>query len=176
VCRTDFLPSGGANEQNCKVAIGSVPQDESNSRGNVACLNATLRPDLSGVWKNYQLIGTTWVKGQTAPNQLFIVEQFQHLDFILGDIEIGQAVGFPNLANTTMETWAQLGAKGYNPDGLLAGCFGCHNLPNSDTAVFTASTGKFAEDDLSHYPNKFQPGVLKALLDALLPANSNARP
>ena len=67
ICRTDFLPAGGANAANCTSVPDGPPVQSSNSGGNVACLNATLMPQLSGVWKNYKMIGSLWVRGTTGP-------------------------------------------------------------------------------------------------------------
>src|SRR5207248_6019902 len=51
ICRTDQLPAGGAGATSCAVVPDGPPQQDSNSPGNVACLNATLRPKQSGVWR-----------------------------------------------------------------------------------------------------------------------------
>jgi hypothetical protein len=147
ICRTDALPAGGASAANCKVTNSSSEDPQANSGGNVACLNATLRPQLSGVWKNYQLIGTVWTKGTQAPDQDFWIETFQQQK---PGVPMKVAVGFPNLANTALETYLQIGATAYDPNGSglsnanKAGCFGCHNpvAQNTDT-------------DLSHFPSKF---------------------
>ena len=161
VCRTDALPPGGTNTANCTSVPDGPPQQNSNSGGNVACLNATLMPQLSGVWKNYKMIGSLWVRGTTAPTQNFRIQIFQQP---ASGLPYGQPVGFPNLANTMMETWMQWGSTGYDPFGenaTQAGCFNCHNLP---TATF--------EDDLSHYPGKLPQGELLTRLQELLPADS----
>ncbi|NMO17173.1 hypothetical protein HPC49_47055 [Pyxidicoccus fallax] len=147
ICRTDSLPTGGANDANCITVSATDAGPEANSGGNVACLNATLRPQLSGVWKNYQLIGTLWTKGTQPPDEDFWIDIFQQPKD--GGTE-KTAVGFPNLANTTMETYLQMGSTAYDPNGAnlsnanKAGCFGCHNpvAQNTDT-------------DLSHFPSKF---------------------
>lgn len=147
ICRTDALPAGGANAANCAVVGSSTDDPNANSGGNVACLNATLRPQLTGVWRNYQLIGTLWTKGTQAPDQDFWINIFQQPQSGLPE---KTAVGFPNLANTTLETYLQTGSTAYDPNGSSlsnankAGCFGCHNpvAQNTDT-------------DLSHFPSKF---------------------
>jgi hypothetical protein len=106
-----------------------------------------VRPQLTGVWRNYQLIGTLWAKGTQPPNEDFWLSLFQQPK---PGVPEKTAVGFPNLANTTLETYLQTGATAYDPNGsglsnaTKAGCFGCHNpeAQNTDT-------------DLSHFPSKF---------------------
>lgn len=159
ICRTDALPAGGANSINCNAVPDGPPQQSSNSPGNVACLNATFRPKMSGVWQNYKMIGSLWIRGTTAPTQAFAVQVFQQP--VAGE-PYGQAVGFPSLANTTMETWMQSGSTGYDPFGsnaTQAGCFLCHNLPSDGFA-----------DDLSHYPGKLPTSKQTQLRKALVPA------
>ncbi|MEI9886789.1 MAG: hypothetical protein WDN08_09875 [Rhizomicrobium sp.] len=161
VCRTDSIPAGGASAANCASIPDGPPVQSSNSGGNVACLNATLMPQLSGVWRNYKMIGSLWVRGTTAPTQNFRVQIFQSQ---VTGLPYGQPVGFPNLANTMMETWMQWGSTGYDPfddNATQAGCFNCHNMPSSTF-----------EDDLSHYPGKLPQGELRARLEELLPATS----
>ena len=176
VCRTDSLPPGGDSPKNCRVSQNGIIADANNG-GNVACLNASLQPQMSGVWKNYKMIGSEWVKGTTPPNVPFTISPFQAQT---GTAKLGIAVGFPNLANTTMETWVQKDdvlVINNNPIGPKpAGCFGCHNLAPSGTTVYTATTGKFAEDDFSHFPGKLPAGKLSAVLSHLLPADSTAKP
>ncbi|MDR3528589.1 MAG: hypothetical protein P4L57_15065, partial [Rhizomicrobium sp.] len=77
VCRTLVIAPGGASAANCKVMPpGSVPGSD-NGPGNVACLNATIMPQLTGVWKNYKLIGAVWTKGGMGPNTDFRITTFQ---------------------------------------------------------------------------------------------------
>ena len=147
ICRTDALPAGGTSAANCAVVGSSNADPNANSGGNVSCLNATIRPQLTGVWKNYQLIGTLWTKGTQAPNEDFWIQVFQQPK---SGVPEKTAVGFPHLANTTLETYLQTGSTAYDPNGSSlsnadkAGCFGCHNpvAQNTDT-------------DLSHFPSKF---------------------
>lgn len=145
VCRTDALPAGGANTANCAL---STDAPLANSAGNAACLNATLQPQLSGVWKNYQLIGTLWTQHTQAPNENFCIDVFQ--DCSSSGLPVKTAVGFPNLANTTLETYLQTGSTAYDPNSptlpnaTKAGCFGCHNPTPQDS-----------DTDLSHFPSKF---------------------
>jgi hypothetical protein len=147
ICRTDALPAGGVSDANCAVVGSSTNDPNANSGGNVSCLNATVRPQLTGVWRNYQLIGTLWAKGTQPPNEDFWLSLFQQPK---PGVPEKTAVGFPNLANTTLETYLQTGATAYDPNGsglsnaTKAGCFGCHNpeAQNTDT-------------DLSHFPSKF---------------------
>lgn len=147
VCRTDALPAGGASAANCAVVGSSTQDPNANSGGNVSCLNATLRPKLAGVWQNYQLIGTLWTKGTQPPDQDFWISLFQSAKPGLPE---KTAVGFPNLANSALETYLQIGSTAYDPNapGLSnankAGCFGCHNPAAQDS-----------DTDLSHFPSKF---------------------
>jgi hypothetical protein len=164
VCRTDYLPPGGASAINCAVVPDGPPQQSSNSSGNVACLNATFQPQMQGVWRNYKMIGSLWIRGTTGPTQPFTVQIFQPPQ--KGE-PAGQPVGFPNLANTTMETWLQSGSTGYDPFGTnatQAGCFLCHNLPTATSA-----------DDLSHFPGKLPTAKQTALRKALVPADSTRK-
>jgi hypothetical protein len=162
VCRTTPVAAGGASAANCFSVPDGPPVQSSNSPGNVACLNATLMPKLSGVWQNYKMIGSLWVRGTTGPTTPFQVQIFQPAPS--GTEAYGEAVGFQHLANTTMETWMQAGSTGYDPFGdnsYQSGCFNCHNLP-------TSAFG----DDLSHYVDKLPAQTLKKRLQELLPADS----
>jgi len=145
ICRTDAIPAGGASPANCAVKTGSpLPNQDANNGGNVACLNATFQPQRSGAWKNYKLVGTLWTRGSLKPTQDFRIQIFQSQQSGLPYVE---PVGFPHLANTTMETFLQDGSTGYDPfgtNGTKAGCFLCHNPPSMTF-----------EADLSHLPSKF---------------------
>jgi hypothetical protein len=167
ICRTDYLPPGGASSANCTLVPDGPPQQSSNSAGNVACLNATLMPQRTGVWQNYKMIGSLWLRGTTPPTQGFRIQIFQPQ---VTSLPYEQPVGFPNLANTMMETWLQSGSTGYDPFGTnatQAGCFLCHNPPSA--------LGQFPQDDLSHYPGKLPPAKLRAALGQLVPASSTTR-
>jgi hypothetical protein len=167
ICRTDYVPAGGDSAANCTSVPDGPPQQSSNSPGNVACLNAVMMPQMSGVWKNYKMIGSLWVRGTTGPTTPFTVQIFQSQQT---GVEFGQPVGFPHLANTMMETWMQYGSTGYDASGAnsqQAGCFLCHNLPSAP-----ALPGSFAADDLSHYPGKLPTATLKERLQQLIPADS----
>ncbi len=156
VCRTDMIAAGGASQANCATPGANNP-------GNVACLNATIMPKLTGVWKNYELIGTLWTKPTQGPNNDFRIQVFQsNTNPPLPPNQYPAPVGFVHLANTAIETWLQMGATGYDPDGdnaTQAGCFACHHEPSSATQV-----------DLSHFPGKLP--TLQALKASLIPANS----
>jgi len=159
VCRTNMLSAGGASQANCATP------GTNNNPGNVACLNATIMPQLTGVWKNYELVGTQWTKPTQGPNNDFRIQVFQsNTTPPLPPNQYPLPVGFVHLANTAIETWLQMGATGYDPDGnnaTQAGCFGCHHEPSTATQV-----------DLSHFPGKF--ASLSALKASLIPANSKA--
>src|SRR6185312_2784839 len=160
VCRTDMIAAGGASASNC--ATPGV-----NNPGNVACLNATIMPQLSGVWQNYKLVGTLWTKPTQGPNNDFRIQVFQNnTNPPLPPNQYPLPVGFTHLANTAIETWLQMGATGYDPDGnnaTQAGCFACHHEPSSATQV-----------DLSHFPGKLPTPTIQALKASLIPANSKA--
>ncbi|UQA56862.1 hypothetical protein [Polyangium aurulentum] len=144
ICRTDVLPAGGASAANCEI---SRQGPLANSAGNTECLNATLRPHLEGVWQNYQLVGTLWTQGEQAPDKDFSIAVFQEPK---PNVPEKTAVGFPNLANTALETFLQTGSTAYDPNGSSlsnankSGCFGCHNTAPHNT-----------DTDLSHFPSKF---------------------
>jgi len=174
VCRTDTVPAGGANAVNCAVVGDGPPQQSSNSPGNVACLNATFRPQLSGVWSHYKMIGSLWVRGTMAATQDFRIQIFQSAPTAGPPTPYGDPVGFPHMANTTMETWLQAGSTGYDPfassasygtNATQAGCFLCHNLPSTG-----ASQERTA--DLSHFAARLGSQVQQARRAALVAANS----
>ncbi|MBV8975941.1 MAG: hypothetical protein JO261_11545 [Alphaproteobacteria bacterium] len=159
VCRTDAIAAGGASAANCN------PATPNNTAGNVACLNATIMPKLSGVWKNYKLVGAVWTQGGMGPNQDFRIQVFQQQ---VQGLPYPAPSGFVHLANTVVETWMQKGSTGYDPFGTnatTAGCFSCHHEPASATQV-----------DLSHFPGKLPAATLHALRSSLIPANSTAKP
>jgi hypothetical protein len=149
ICRTDSIPAGGASAANCAVkSAPHLPNDQANNGGNVACLNATFQPQRSGVWKNYKLVGTLWTRGTMKPTQDFRIQVFQTQ---VPNLPYVEAVGFPHLANTTMETFLQDGSTGYDPfktNATTAGCFECHNLPSQ-------ANPQFGQLDLSHVVSKF---------------------
>lgn len=156
VCRTDKIAAGGTSAANCTIG-------PANSAGNVACLNATILPQRSGVWRNYKLVGAVWAQGGIGPNVDFRIQGFQSQTN--PPVAYLTPVGFVHLANTTIETWLQNGATGYDPlkaNGTKAGCFFCHNEPSSRSQA-----------DLSHFPGKLP--LLQALRNSLLGANSTAK-
>ncbi|KYG08090.1 hypothetical protein BE21_25705 [Sorangium cellulosum] len=156
VCRTDQLPAGGASNQNC-----TVDNTPAGNARNVACLNATLDPQLSGPWTNYRLVGTVWVEGGVAPTQDFRVNIFQEPSD--AGVPSKDAAGSVHMANTTMETWMQTGSTGFEPPNVQndkkAGCFQCHHLPNAP------STASFPQGDLSHIFSKIKTGATTKLVE-----------
>jgi len=163
ICRTLVIASGGASPANCKVMpAGSAPGAD-NSAGNVACLNSVIGPKLAGVWKYYKLVGAVWTKGGMKTNSDFRISTFQ----VPPPPPVAPVVdpaGFVHLANTTMESWMQMGSTGYDPfgtNGKQAGCFLCHNMPSGNRQV-----------DLSHFPGKLPTAKLKVLKASLLRADS----
>jgi hypothetical protein len=162
VCRTDSIAAGGASSANCTVGTTA------NNAGNVACLNASIQPQLSGVWKNYKLIGAVWTAGGMGPNQDFRIQIFQSQ---VPGIPYAAPAGFTHLADTTMETWLQMGSTGYDPfktNASQAGCFLCHNQPS-------AFAPHNKEVDLSHFPGKLPLLKLTALRNSLVKANSTVK-
>ena len=158
VCRADSIPAGGASPGNCLVG------NQINAP-NVACLNAVIMPQRSGVWKNYKMVGSVWTAGGMGPNQDFRIQifqtQVQGLPFVAPS-------GFTHLADTTMETWLQNGSTGYDPFGTnatQAGCFLCHNEPSG------FGPGN-RQADMSHFPGKLPLLKLQALQKSLLRADS----
>ncbi|NJM80684.1 MAG: hypothetical protein HC854_15685, partial [Flavobacterium sp.] len=84
------------------------------------------------VRKNYFLIGATWTNGGSAPNGK---------SYSPNESEQGVAIGSSQLANSTMETYAQNGTT-YNEYGS---CFSCH------------SNNGLKPTDLSHVYKRIQP-------------------
>ena len=157
VCRTYQIPAGGASPANC--AVGAT----ANSEGNVACLNASIAPTRTGAWKNYRLIGAVWTAGGMGPNQDFRIKGYQSP---VPGIPFATPVGVVQLANTTMETWLQRGATGYDPfktNASQAGCFLCHNQPSA-----YGNAGR--QVDMSHFPGKLPPAKLEAFKKRLVGA------
>ncbi len=163
VCRTDMIAGGGASAANC-----AVNPAKPNNTGNVACLNASLMPQRSGVWKNYKMIGAVWVAGGMSDNQDFRINGFQTQ---VPGIPFATPSGFTHLADTTMETWLQMGSTGYDKFGTnatQAGCFLCHNQPSA------FGQGN-KEMNMSHFPGKLPAPRLTALTNSLLRADSTAK-
>lgn len=162
VCRTDMLAAGGASTANCTV--GATP----NNAGNLACLNASIQPQLSGVWKNYKMVGSVWVAGGMGPNQDFRIQNFQQQ---VPNLPYAVPAGFMHLANTTMETWLQTGSTGFDPFGTNAtqsGCFLCHNEPSS----YRPGGG---QANMSHFPGKLPLIKLQPLLKSLIKATDTVK-
>jgi hypothetical protein len=158
-----MIAAGGASSANCTVDPANP-----NNAGNVACLNATIMPQLSGVWRNYKMIGSVWVAGGMGPNQDFRVQIFQNQ---VQGIPYVAPSGFTHLADTMMETWLQKGSTGYDPFGLnatQAGCFLCHNEPSA----FGKSN---RQADLSHFPGKLPLLKLQALKATLIKASDTIK-
>lgn len=97
-------------------------------------LNKTIGLLLPGkdVRKNYFLIGATWTNNGSAPNGISYSPE---------NSKDGVAIGSSQLANSTMETYAQNGTS-YNEYGS---CFSCH------------SNNGLKPSDLSHVYGKLKP-------------------
>jgi hypothetical protein len=107
-------PWGAAND-----AIPNA-EDPSTAASNseVISINNSIRTMLVGndIRKNYLFIGATWTSNGTAPNSYSYSPQ---------NTEAGVAIGTSQLANSTMETYAQNGEQYSKTFGT---CFACHSL------------------------------------------------
>lgn len=116
-------PSNTVRTKPWGVASDTIPNAEdvsvAASNSEIISLNASLQNLLVGndIRKNYVLIGATWTDSGTAPNGQ---------SYAPSNTVAGVAIGTSQLANSTMETYAQNGV-GYNQYGS---CFGCHNNNN----------------------------------------------
>ncbi len=110
------------------------------SNSEIIAINNAIMSKLKGkdVRKNYIFIGATWTNSGTGPNGYSFNPKVDSL------IVNGVAIGASQLANSTMETYAQNGEK-YNAYGS---CFSCHSNNNG-----------LKPDDLSHVYS----GLLKGL-------------
>jgi hypothetical protein len=115
------------------TAIDTVANQEDTtayaSNTKIISLNNSIMSLLPGkdVRKNYLFIGATWTFGGAPPNG-----RVYHVD-----PAAGSAIGTSLLANSTMETYFQVGTKT---------CFTCHNQKNS-----------LLPGSLSHIYNKIRP-------------------
>ena len=110
------------------------------SNSEIIAINNAIMSKLKGkdVRKNYIFIGATWTSNGTGPNGYSFNPKVDSLKVK------GVAIGASQLANSTMETYAQNGEK-YNAFGS---CFSCHSNNNG-----------LKPDDLSHVYS----GLLKGL-------------
>jgi hypothetical protein len=175
ICRTDMLPTGGetacGSDASAAKAKQTPAEREAANRKLVECLDGSVMPLLSGVWKNYKLVGTVWTNNSPPPasplpgNQDFRIQVFQSQ---VQGIPFQEPVGLVHLANTSMETWLQMGSTGYDPikaNAKLAGCFNCHQPPSAFAPqVFTHVA------DLSHFPIKLPAAALAAYKASLVKA------
>ncbi|ARV05659.1 hypothetical protein BTO04_02635 [Polaribacter sp. SA4-10] len=117
-----------------------APNNENNStaasNSQIIAINNTVRNQLikGDVRKNYIFIGATWTQKGAAPTgKSYSVERKQ--------TSPGVAVGASQLANSTMETYFQYGAKKFNTSN--ASCFACHsnslhqNTPNALSHIYS---------------------------------------
>lgn len=129
-------PSNTVRTKPWGVASDTVPNAEdvsvAASNSEIISLNASLQNLLVGndIRKNYLFIGATWTNGGAAPNGQ---------SYSPSNTTSGVAIGTSQLANSTMETYAQNGTT-YSQYGS---CFGCHNnnnslAPGNLSHVFTA--------------------------------------
>lgn len=119
-------PSNTVRTKPWGVASDIIPNAEDASvaaaNSEIISLNASLQKMLVGndIRKNYIFIGATWTANGVAPNGI---------SYSPTNSTAGVAIGTSQLANSTMETYAQNGTI-YNEYGS---CFACHNKNNSLT-------------------------------------------
>ncbi|PHS10522.1 MAG: hypothetical protein COA88_01915 [Kordia sp.] len=127
------------------VAYTGTPNPENNtpaaSNSQVISINNSVLGKLidGDIRKNYVFIGATWTNDGVAPTGKSYSE----------DKTDGSAIGTSQLANSTMETYAQYGTSPF--PGNNASCFACHNNYPSKT-----STG-LEPSDLSHIYQYIKP-------------------
>ena len=122
------------------VAEAGVPNPENatgaESNTQVLSINNSVLGQLLGndIRKNYVFIGATWTDGGAGPNGE---------SYSATNTTPGVAIGTSQLANSTMETYAQNGtaySKGFGT------CFACHS-----------NNGSLAPKDISHVFDEIQP-------------------
>jgi len=122
------------------VAEAGVPNPENatgaESNTQVLSINNSVLGQLLGndIRKNYVFIGATWTDGGAGPNGE---------SYSVTNTTPGVAIGTSQLANSTMETYAQNGtaySKGFGT------CFACHS-----------NNGSLAPKDISHVFDEIQP-------------------
>jgi len=126
-------PNNTINASNTKminafgVAYSGVPnpEDKTSAASNsqiISINNSVLGKLINGdTRKNYVFIGATWTNDGSAPNgKSYSANDSKNPD--------GLAIGTSQLANSTMETYAQLGSSTYFDDH--PSCFACHNNNN----------------------------------------------
>ena len=129
-------PSNSTKTKPWGVANVGVPNPENAtaaaSNSQVISINNSVFNQLPGndVRKNYYLIGSTWTDSGLPPTGT---------SYAATNTGSGVAIGTSQLANSTMETYAQNGTA-YNQYGS---CFACHsgstptNNPNSISHVYS---------------------------------------
>lgn len=124
------------------VDVKPNPEDATPAASNseIIAINNSVISKLKGkdVRKNYIFIGATWTENGTGPNGYSYNPTVDSLKVA------GAAIGASQLANSTMETYAQNGDK-YT---IFGSCFSCHS-----------NNKGLKPDDLSHVYN----GLMKGL-------------
>jgi hypothetical protein len=121
-------------------AVDTIPNQNvvsvAQSNSEVLSLNVSVQNNLVGndIRKNYLFLGATWTPNGLGPNGISYTPVYQ--DSLN---TVGVAIGTSQLANSTMETYAQNGLE-YNQFGS---CFGCHSAggkidPGSISHIFDA--------------------------------------
>lgn len=138
-------PSNTTRTKPWGVAENAVPNPEdataAASNSKVISINNTVMGFLKGndVRKHYLFIGSTWTPGGTGPTGT---------SFKAGASTKGVAIGTSQLANSTMETYAQNGIK----PATYGSCFSCHS-----------NNGSLAPDQISHVLNDLLPQSAKKM-------------
>lgn len=148
VCRQN--PCGGGKDAELK------------NEKNLAALNQTLRPKLTGTpWQYYFLVGSLWTKESphtpVAPLRCIQWADKAHSKCLeeVYDPTVGNENGSLLLANTTMETWTQwiVTALDNTSKKRQTSCFaGCHQEANSGLP------GIYANVDFTHVLIRAQQG------------------
>lgn len=140
------------------VAPTGVPNQEdatpAASNSQVISVNNSVLGQLADgdMRKNYLFIGATWTQGGAAPDGN---------SYSANNTTPGVAIGTSQLANSTMETYAQYDASATSPTafpGTNASCFRCHSNPGSGTGL--------KPTDLSHIFGAIQPLDEQSTADA----------
>lgn len=128
------------------------------SNSEIISINNSLQSLLVGndIRKNYIFLGATWTPNGLAPTgKSYTPKDKNSLD------SVGVAIGTSQLANSTMETYAQNGTT-YNSYGS---CFGCHHGSEkiSGKTVYSLNPGKLSHvySEINPLPTKLRPPLNK---------------
>lgn len=139
-------PSNTTRTKPWGVAADMVPNAENTSvaaaNSEIISINNSVQSLLVGndVRKNYLFLGATWTQNGAAPTGR---------SYSTTNTSPGVAIGASQLANSTMETYAQNGANFI----IYGSCFGCHSNYNSATLSPTYISHVFS--GIQPLPNGF---------------------